>query len=182
LDEVRRLERRLKGLGAGPALSMCAAMIGRMYCRWLWQLWKHLCTRTIEGFWMTPRPAVFRPLRSSEAGGRAAKMVVAGARYPLTKPVVIAVELQAATVPHCSRGVQPGGIYVYVAQREPTPGGPGLGLRPGRKRFLKGKAAPGLKHMHTACASHMRPPRAARTPHAPTVGASRPQVFPLGVC
>jgi hypothetical protein len=26
------------------------------------------------------------------------------------------------------------GIYVYVVQREPTPGGPGSGLRPGRKR------------------------------------------------
>jgi hypothetical protein len=25
---------------------------------------------------------------------------------------------------------------VYVVQREPTPGGPGSGLRPGRKRFL----------------------------------------------
>jgi hypothetical protein len=50
--------------------------------------------------------------------------------------VVTAVELQATTEPHCSRGVQPGGICVYVVQREPTPGGPGLGLRPGRKRFL----------------------------------------------
>jgi hypothetical protein len=56
-------------------------------------------------------------------------------RCPLTKPVVTAVELQATTgEPHCSRGVQPGGIYVYVVQREPTPGGPGSGLRPGRKR------------------------------------------------
>jgi hypothetical protein len=59
-----------------------------------------------------------------------------GARCPLTKPVVTAVELQAATEPHCSRGVQPGGIYVYVVHREPTPGGPGSGLRRGRKRFL----------------------------------------------
>jgi hypothetical protein len=33
-------------------------------------------------------------------------------------------------------GVKPGGIYVYVVQRGPTPGGPGSGLRPGRKRFL----------------------------------------------
>ena len=63
-------------------------------------------------------------------------LVVTGARCPLTKPVVTAVELQATTEPHCSRGVQPGGIYVYVVQREPTPGGPGSGLRPGRKRFL----------------------------------------------
>jgi hypothetical protein len=63
-------------------------------------------------------------------------LVVTGARCPLTKPVVTAVELQAATEPHCSRGVQPGGICAYVVQREPTPGGPGSGLRPGRKRFL----------------------------------------------
>jgi hypothetical protein len=63
-------------------------------------------------------------------------LVVTGARCPLTKPVVTAVELQATTEPHCSRGVQPGGICVYVVQREPTPGGPGSGLRPDRKRFL----------------------------------------------
>jgi hypothetical protein len=54
---------------------------------------------------------------------------------PLTKPVVTAVELQAPNEPQCSRGVQPGGIYVYVVHREPTPGGPGSGLRPGPKRF-----------------------------------------------
>jgi hypothetical protein len=53
---------------------------------------------------------------------------VTGARCPLTKPVVTAVELQAPTEPHCSRGVQPGGIYVYVVHREPTPGGPGSGF------------------------------------------------------
>jgi hypothetical protein len=41
-------------------------------------------------------------------------LVVTGARCPLTKPVVAAVELQAATGPHCSRGLQPGGICVYV--------------------------------------------------------------------
>jgi hypothetical protein len=48
-------------------------------------------------------------------------LVVTGARCPLTKPVVTAVELQAAIEPHCSRGVQPGGIYVHVVHREPTP-------------------------------------------------------------
>jgi hypothetical protein len=32
--------------------------------------------------------------------------------------------------------VQPGGICVHVVHREPTPGGPGPGLRRGRKRFL----------------------------------------------
>jgi hypothetical protein len=58
------------------------------------------------------------------------------ARCHLTKPVVTAVEQQATNEPHCSRGAQPGGIYVYVVQRGPTPGGPGSGLRPGRKRFL----------------------------------------------
>jgi hypothetical protein len=64
-------------------------------------------------------------------------LVVAGARCPLTKPVVAAVELQATTEPHCSRFVQPGGIYVHVVQREPTPGGPGPGLRLCRKRFMQ---------------------------------------------
>jgi hypothetical protein len=50
---------------------------------------------------------------------------------------VTAVEQQATTEPHCSRGVQPCGIYVCASvQREPTPGGPGSGLRPGRRRFL----------------------------------------------
>jgi hypothetical protein len=62
-------------------------------------------------------------------------LVVTGARCPLTKPVVAAVEQQATTEPHCSRGMQPGGIYVYVVQREPIPGGPGSGLRPCRRRF-----------------------------------------------
>jgi hypothetical protein len=52
-------------------------------------------------------------------------LVATGARCPLTKPAVAAVELQATTEPHCSRGVQPGGICAYVVQREPTPGGPG---------------------------------------------------------
>jgi hypothetical protein len=32
--------------------------------------------------------------------------------------------------------VQPGGIYVHMVHREPTSGGPGSGLRRGRKRFL----------------------------------------------
>jgi hypothetical protein len=43
--------------------------------------------------------------------------VVTGARCPLTKPVVTAVEQQATTEPHCSPGVQPGDIYVHVVQR-----------------------------------------------------------------
>jgi hypothetical protein len=44
-------------------------------------------------------------------------LVVTGARCPLTKPVVTAVELQAATEPHCGRGVQPGGIYAHAVLR-----------------------------------------------------------------
>jgi hypothetical protein len=56
-------------------------------------------------------------------------LVVTGARCPLTKPVVTAVELQATTEPHCSRCVQPGGICVYVVQREPR-SGVGLAPRP----------------------------------------------------
>jgi hypothetical protein len=63
-------------------------------------------------------------------------LVVAGARCPLTKPAVTAVELQATTEPHhCSRhgrGVQPGGIFACVVHREPThPRKPGAGLAPG---------------------------------------------------
>jgi hypothetical protein len=42
----------------------------------------------------------------------------------------------STTEPHCSRGVQPGGIYVYVVHREPISGDPGSGWRQGRKRFL----------------------------------------------
>jgi hypothetical protein len=70
-------------------------------------------------------------------------LVVTGARCPLTKPVVTAVEQQAATEPHCSRGAQPGGICdVYVVQRAgrlpEAVRGPGRACaqRPGRKRFL----------------------------------------------
>jgi hypothetical protein len=65
-------------------------------------------------------------------------LVVIGARCPLTKPVVTAVEHQATTESHCSRGVQPGGIYVYVVQREPTPGDPGSGLRPDARNLRPG--------------------------------------------
>jgi hypothetical protein len=63
-------------------------------------------------------------------------LVVTGARCPLTKPAVAAVELRATAEPHCSRGVQPGGMCVHVVQHEPTPGGPGSGLRRGRKCLL----------------------------------------------
>ena len=35
---------------------------------------------------------------------------------------IAAVELQAAIVPHCSWGVQPGGICAHAVQREATPG------------------------------------------------------------
>jgi hypothetical protein len=63
-------------------------------------------------------------------------LVVTGARCPLTNPTVTAVEQQATTGPHCSQGVQPGCIYVHAVQREPTPGGPGSGLRRYRRRFL----------------------------------------------
>jgi hypothetical protein len=64
-------------------------------------------------------------------------LVVTGARCPLTKPVVTAVEQQAATEPHCSRGVQPGSICVQVgAAVQPAradsrrPWGPGVGPAP----------------------------------------------------
>jgi hypothetical protein len=57
-------------------------------------------------------------------------LVVTGAQCPLTKPVVAAVELQAATEPHCSRGVQPGGICVYVGTARAGPRRSGVGLAP----------------------------------------------------
>jgi hypothetical protein len=68
--------------------------------------------------------------------GRGVGAVFLLPRYRFFSQILTAVELQATTEPHCSRGVQPGGIYVCVVQREPTPGGPGSGLRPGRRRFL----------------------------------------------
>jgi hypothetical protein len=43
----------------------------------------------------------------------------------------------STTEPHCSRGVQPGGFCAYVANREPTPGGPGSGWRRVLKRALR---------------------------------------------
>jgi hypothetical protein len=65
-------------------------------------------------------------------------LVVTGTRCPLTKPVVTAVELQATTEPHCSRGVQPGGICVYVgtSRADSRRSGPGSCWRQGRKRPL----------------------------------------------
>jgi hypothetical protein len=44
--------------------------------------------------------------------------------------VVTAVELQATTEPHCSRGVQPGGIYVYVGTARADSRRSGVGLAP----------------------------------------------------
>jgi hypothetical protein len=41
-------------------------------------------------------------------------LVMTGARCPLTKPVVAAVELQATTEPHCSRGVQPAAVFAHI--------------------------------------------------------------------
>jgi hypothetical protein len=45
--------------------------------------------------------------------------------------VVTAVELQATTEPHCSRGVQPGGICVYVGASRADSRRSGAGLAPG---------------------------------------------------
>jgi hypothetical protein len=71
-------------------------------------------------------------------------LVVTGARCPLTKPVVTAVEQHATTEPHCSRGVQPGGICAYVVQRGPTPGGAGSCLRQGRSCWFHALPAAAL--------------------------------------
>jgi hypothetical protein len=68
-------------------------------------------------------------------------LVVTGARCPLTKPVVAAVELQATTEPHCSRGVQPGGIYVYVGTARADSRRPGVGLAPRPQAFPMPAAA-----------------------------------------
>jgi hypothetical protein len=65
-------------------------------------------------------------------------LVVTGAQCPLTKPAVAAVEQQATTEPHCSRArraaCSPAVFTCMSVQRELTPGGPGSGLRPGRRR------------------------------------------------
>jgi hypothetical protein len=63
-------------------------------------------------------------------------LVVTGARCPLTKPVVTAVELQATTEPHCSRGVQPGGICVYIGTSRADSRRSGVVLAPGRPQAL----------------------------------------------
>jgi hypothetical protein len=67
-------------------------------------------------------------------------LAVAGARCPLTKPAVAAIELQAAIEPHSNRGVQPGGICACVGaackQRGLAPGGLWPGRRPGHRCLL----------------------------------------------
>jgi hypothetical protein len=55
-------------------------------------------------------------------------LIITRARCPLTKPVVAAVELQATTEPHCSRGVQPGGICMHVGTARADSRGSGVGL------------------------------------------------------
>jgi hypothetical protein len=66
-------------------------------------------------------------------------LVVTGARCPLTKPVVTAVELQATTEPHCSRQWPRRAARRYLRIRgtpRADPGGPGSGVRRGRRRSL----------------------------------------------
>jgi hypothetical protein len=77
-------------------------------------------------------------------------LVVTGARCPLTpKPVVTAVELQAPTEPHCSRGVQPGGIYVHVGTARADSRRPGAGLAP-RPQALPMPAAALILYIYKA--------------------------------
>jgi hypothetical protein len=78
---------------------------------------------------------------------------VTGARCPLTKPVVTAVELQATTEPHCSRGVQPGGIYVYVGTARADSRGSGVGLAK-RPQALHMPAAALILYAQAASASY----------------------------
>jgi hypothetical protein len=74
-------------------------------------------------------------------------LVVTGARCPLAKPVVTAVELQATTEPHCSRGVQPGGIYVCVGTARADSRGSGAGPAP-RPQAPPIPAAARILYMH----------------------------------
>jgi hypothetical protein len=67
-------------------------------------------------------------------------LVVTGARCPLINPAVVAVEQHAATEPHCSRGVQPGGICAHVGTARADSRGAGAGRAP-RPRVLPAPAA-----------------------------------------
>jgi hypothetical protein len=58
-------------------------------------------------------------------------LVVTGARYPLTKPVVTAVELRVDHLSHHRAPLQPGGTYVYVGASRAGPRRSGAGLAPG---------------------------------------------------
>ena len=148
--------RRVSGQGGGAA----RIVLGLLYPRWL-QITYHAAGGGCRNRACQVRSWSFEGAGLDlETGGRLDRLhmrvhlwwvsrsrwirrllVVTGARCPLTKPVVTAVELQATTEPHCSRGVQPGGIYAYVVHCEPALGGPGSGLRRGRKRFLCQPAA-----------------------------------------
>jgi hypothetical protein len=66
----------------------------------------------------------------SHASCRSASASIPVPTAALLKPVVTAVELQATTEPHCSRGVQPGGICVYVGTARADSRRSGIGLVP----------------------------------------------------
>jgi hypothetical protein len=68
-----------------------------------------------------------RPQGAGGGGGGCARALAVG----------LAPGPQALPIPAPAPILQPGGIYVYVVHREPTPGGPGSGLRRGRKRLLR---------------------------------------------
>jgi hypothetical protein len=78
--------------------------------------------------------------------------------------------------PHCSRGVQPSGICVYVAQREPTPEvrGRACALCRGRKRLAVPIAAEARSPAVFTCTwySASRPPEVRGRACAQAAGAS----------
>jgi hypothetical protein len=107
-----------------------------------------LSSRLVSGFRRRPLPpSCAAAFFIGKSNSRRRLLVVTGARCPLTKPAVTAVELQATTErpspTAAERGAQPGGIYASLpgagaarASRLPAPGGrPGSGWRPGSKRF-----------------------------------------------
>jgi hypothetical protein len=94
---------------------------------------------------------------------------VTGARCPLTKPVVTAVELQATTEPHCSRGVQPGGIYVRVGTARADSRRSGVGALAPRPQALPMPATALILYIYicstaSACSVAFNGPEARERP------------------
>jgi hypothetical protein len=74
-----------------------------------------------------------------------------------------AVELQATTEPHCSRGVQPGGIYVCVGTARADSRRSGVGLAP-RPQALPVPAGALVLHIQLTAEGMLPMPAAALVP------------------